>query len=571
MNAALKKLRKKYVITASLIAFIVILLMVFVLNLLMSISYRNERQTLEEVISQAAFSQVEDINTEIFELKDLPKDKDGNYIISRNIAEITYITLHGSISCDCKTAMWYNAGGGILFFVNKDDKTQLIYKEFAFNKDTTNIVIDIEKYENMEYNDKIVTINEDEIDGSHFLFNPLWWSSSSEHEAGRTANVELIIDSLEVHYRKPISNMKDASYMITHSNFSDIFDNKIPKILSTTTAFYFAVDENNNLISVNDGNLINPLDNEKAKKYISQIVSSNKKNGTIKTEYADFRFSINKSEPVSLMIFTNTGNVDYSQSRLMFISIVVGVIILVIMFVLIFIISGYVIKPVAENFQQQKEFISNASHELKTPVTVISATIDILNRQIGENKWLDCIREQSDKMQVLVCELLDLSRLSEHKNQKENFKICDISNLTRISLLYFESRFFETKKILEQDIQSDITIQCDKNKISQLIGILIDNAIKYSDEGSKIKFSLKKQKDLAVFTCENQCSNFLISDTSKMFNRFYRSDDDHSNKQNGFGLGLSIAQAITQLHSGKISAEYKENTVYITISLPIKK
>lgn len=113
-------------------------------------------------------------------------------------------------------------------------------------------------------------------------------------------------------------------------------------------------------------------------------------------------------------------------------------------------------------------------------------------------------------------------------------------------------------------------MNCDENKISQLVGILVDNALKYSDENSTIEFTLRSEKENAVIKCSNPCSNFSSEDTSRLFERFYRSSNDCTQEQEGFGLGLSIAQAAAQLHKGKIQADYKNGIITFTVTLPIK-
>ena len=114
-------------------------------------------------------------------------------------------------------------------------------------------------------------------------------------------------------------------------------------------------------------------------------------------------------------------------------------------------------------------------------------------------------------------------------------------------------------------------MRCDENKISQLVGILMDNALKYSDSNSEISFSLHKEKDNAVIKCSNLCSDFSADNIPKLFDRFYRSDNDRIHEQDGFGLGLSIAQAIAELHGGSISADFKNKIITFNVTLPTNK
>ncbi|MGN0575746.1 MAG: sensor histidine kinase, partial [Ruminococcus sp.] len=328
-------------------------------------------------------------------------------------------------------------------------------------------------------------------------------------------------------------------------------------------------DKKNQLVSVNNGNLMKTVENNEARDYAERVLESGRDSGKIKMDSSVYSYIVRELDEMNLIIFVNDSFTHTANSNLLKISLLVGFAVWIFLLILIIIVSGYVVKPVAENMERQKQFISNASHELKTPVTVISATIDIISSKKGSDRWTECIKEQTKKMQSLITELLDLSKLIENPDNRTGFEVCDISSAVSNSLLYFESLLFESGKTLNQNIDENILLKCDENKISQLTGILMDNALKYSDEKSEISFSLHREKDNAVMRCSNLCSDFSAKNTSRLFERFYRSDNDHTHEQEGFGLGLSIAQAITELHRGSINADYKDNTVTFTITLPI--
>ncbi|MBQ8349229.1 MAG: HAMP domain-containing histidine kinase [Ruminococcus sp.] len=566
MNSSLNKLRKKYIITASLIVFAVVLLMIITLNFLMRFSYKNEGKIIESVIEQAAVSHLNQPVNEHFDLSEAEKTENGDYIIPRSVRDISKITVYGNISYD-GSVDWYSAGGGLLFEAEIDGSLQWIHKKYQFNDDTTSISIDFNNYDNIRMGDDTISIDKSQIVSDYFLFSVIWWKSSSN--GGDDENIKITVDSIDISYKNEATIPSSNGSLVAHSSFADIFENNIPEVLNNTGSFYLIADSSNSLLSINDGNLMNPLENSEAREYAKTILNSDKKNGKITKDKIAYSYSVHQKDGMKIIIFINDSFTHTANGNLLKISILVGGIIFFILFVFIVIVSGYVIKPVADSIERQKQFISDASHELKTPITVISTTIDIIGNKNGKDRWTECIKEQAVKMQRLVKELLDLSKLLEVNTARSGFKISDISNTVNNSLLYFESLLFESGKTLELDIEENIRLNCDENKISQLVGILMDNALKYSDEKSVIRFSLKKNGECAVISCSNPCSDFSASDTSKLFERFFRSENDRIHEQEGFGLGLSIAQAIAELHGGKISADYENNIITFTVILNI--
>lgn len=169
----------------------------------------------------------------------------------------------------------------------------------------------------------------------------------------------------------------------------------------------------------------------------------------------------------------------------------------------------------------------------------------------------------------LVNEMLTLSKLSNQEKKPDDFKQFDISKVIENTTLYFESRAFEEKKEIISDIQNNIRFIGNPDKIDELTGILLDNALKYSDEESKIKLYLRLEKGTIILTCQNQCKNFNTDNIPHLFERFYRADKSHSKEKEGFGLGLSIAKEIVLLHNGSISVNYKNDVISFTVKFSI--
>lgn len=227
------------------------------------------------------------------------------------------------------------------------------------------------------------------------------------------------------------------------------------------------------------------------------------------------------------------------------------------LFIIIILLSFWIIKPIKEAFNKQKRFISDSSHELKTPLSVINANVDALNSQIGNNELLNNIKSQTIRMNSLVLDMLQLAKLEEKENII-NDKI-DLSKLTQNEILPYEALAFENNKKLIINIENKIEYRGNEEDIKKLISILMDNAIKHSSQNAKIKVSLKKDKKNITLEVYNNGCNFKNNERDKIFERFYRSDLSRTRVTGSSGLGLSIAKAIVEHNNLKIKLDSEEN------------
>ncbi len=561
MVKTIKRLRRKYIITACAVSFSVIVIMLVVLNLLMSITYYSDTEAMLEMILQNQSTY--DLKNERFILDQMEKNSDGDFIIPRNIDSIESVTLTGEISLTAESAGWYCAGGGLMFEgTMPDGQKGLAYREYTFNKDTTEVTIDFTGSDNIKYSHDQDEYTRSMVNGGNFLVSVIWWTSSDNHVVNEKKGVSLDLRSIQVHY-------KDKSGYVQQIDYSDSFNNNIPDLLTTSDSFCIVTDEHNNLIAVNQGNMYEKVTQGNVSELVKKISASENNDKTLHTFCGvKYQSETVRKENLYITAFVSiNGKYDFSR-QLLIISVICGIIIMIILTAVIIFISGNVVKPVSEAFEKQKQFISNAGHELKTPITVISATTDLLEKQAGENRWLDCIKTQSDKMSHLVNELLELSRLSETENMKLQFTKFNLSQTVNNTLLYFESRAYEENHEICSDITENITFYGDPLKIERLTGILTDNALKYSDEGTQIKVTVKQNGDKAEIICINSCKDLNESDISHFFERFYRNDKSHSSEISGFGLGLSIAQAIAELHKGEITVSLDGDLIMFKVSMP---
>ena len=250
-------------------------------------------------------------------------------------------------------------------------------------------------------------------------------------------------------------------------------------------------------------------------------------------------------------------------------SIAVSVVSLLIIFIMMMIFAANIIAPIAESYEKQKRFITDAGHDIKTPITIIDADREILEMDIGENEWLDDIRRQTKRLTKLTNDLIYLSRMEEGTDLKE------LSSFSISTVCLEEADSFsavaKTKNLeIVTDIEDKIDINGSEEDVRKLLAILLDNAVKYAKADSEIGIKLRKHGKMASFTVSNTAENMTQSQTKKMFDRFYRADAARGS-EGGFGIGLAMAQAIAVSHNGKISAELSENQILsITVSFPVQ-
>ena len=307
------------------------------------------------------------------------------------------------------------------------------------------------------------------------------------------------------------------------------------------------------------------LDSDKVIEYANEALASGKNNGNID----NYSYIIENRPSGIIIVFMDITSYIVQNITLLRTTIIVGAVTAMVFLFFSIGLSFWLVKPVRQTLEKQKQFISDASHELKTPLAVIGANADVLEGEIGENKWLGFIRSETVRMSELVNELLSLARLEDNNSgQVKMSEIC-LSNLILQTVLPFESRFFESGKKLETDVAPDVHIKGDSSILKHIISILLDNADKYSDKGALIKVSLVPKGSKWQIRVFNTGSGIPYNKLDKIFERFYREDEARNSSSGGYGLGLSIARAGAIAHGGSIYAqsEYGKNAEFI-VTLP---
>ena len=245
---------------------------------------------------------------------------------------------------------------------------------------------------------------------------------------------------------------------------------------------------------------------------------------------------------------------------------IIAIISLFVIYILAKQLSITIVKPVEETFEKQKQFISDASHELKTPLAVIEANADVLQDKDGESKWIGYIQNEIESMNKLINELLLLAKVENVNNIKEYTKL-DLSKEVEIVLSMFESVAYEKGVMIESNIDDKITFKGNKEDIEHIVSTLTDNAIKHTE--SKIVVNLKKEKNEIVIEVKNIGEPIPVEEREKIFERFYRIDKSRNRKEKRYGLGLAIAKSTIEKYNGKIEVDYKEGFTIFKAILPI--
>ena len=306
------------------------------------------------------------------------------------------------------------------------------------------------------------------------------------------------------------------------------------------------------------------VDTQAAIEYAQMVLNSGDSRGFVE----NYRYILYLSGDEIHIIFLDCRREIGAFQNFLLTSTGVGLLGLFSVLLLLIILSGRIVKPFSENYEKQKQFITDAGHELKTPLTIIDADAEVLEMDVGENEWLSDIKNQTKRLAQLTNNLIFLSRMEEQPQvEKIEFPISDLAEET---LEAFQALAKTRNKTISSQIEPMLSMVGDENAIRQLIVILLDNAVKYSDDGGKIELSLQKKKNTIQLGVFNTAESISRADIPHLFDRFYRADRSRNSQTGGYGLGLSIASAIVNAHKGKITSNTQdEKSLLITVTFPL--
>ncbi len=354
---------------------------------------------------------------------------------------------------------------------------------------------------------------------------------------------------------------------VEDNQYTDIFNFRITKKNKFESSYFLArTDKYGNIIHLNIQNTQELTYNE-AKKYVNEVLSGGKQSRSGRID--NYKYLCNKDDGGYLYAFLDCGFQYQTLSVFLRFTVYISIVSLLFIFVFVYIISDKAISPVVNAVQKQKTFITDAGHELKTPLAIITANADVLELLYEKNEWTESIKKQSERLNELVKSMLTLAKL-EDQNKSEDFVVFDVSSVIKKSAAPFGTLASSKNKTIATQIEDNINIKGSEGAIGQLVSIFLDNAVKYASKDSEIKISLTSKGKNAVLSVSNRCDNMPdAEDINKLFRRFFRADFSRSRDTGGFGIGLSIAKNIVTNHNGKIFAQcLNENTIEFTAIIP---
>ena len=267
----------------------------------------------------------------------------------------------------------------------------------------------------------------------------------------------------------------------------------------------------------------------------------------------------------TVYIFMDISSNYISLVRIVVLSLVVGIICWALMLLLVVLLSRKAIRPIAENIQKQRQFVTDAGHEIKVPLAIILANTDAMELHNGENKWSKNIRNQVIRLNGLMQNLLTLARADEEKKMV-SCETFSLSDLMENSIAYFEEPMRMKHLEIQKNIDSNTMIYAGKQQFSNLVSILMDNAVKYSAADGVIEIRLINNSKHVELQIENECEALPECDPDRLFDRFHRADAARTQKNGGYGIGLAAARTIVESCSGEISAQYlPQNRITFTV------
>lgn len=327
----------------------------------------------------------------------------------------------------------------------------------------------------------------------------------------------------------------------------------------STRFFSVWLDDEKQIVNTNMDS-VSTITEQDVEDYTDKVLKRGKERGWI----GDYRYRIMDTENGTTVVFVNGNTYNNTSNRLLFTALLVLLGSASLILILTIVVSKRAVRPVAESYEKQRQFITDANHELKTPLTLILSNLDIVESELGKNEWLDDIRSEGERMGLLINQLVTLSRMDESTDSvmREEF---NLSSAVADTVSEFESLAEERGHTLTSSISPSVYYYGDESLIRRLTAILLDNAIKYCDAGGNIQLSLTCRRH-PVLTVENTYQDVDKLELNRLFDRFYRADKART-FSGSFGIGLSIAQSIVKSHKGNIAAYKKSGIIGFRVEL----
>lgn len=335
-----------------------------------------------------------------------------------------------------------------------------------------------------------------------------------------------------------------------------------PEVPFETRFFTIWLNSDSTVAAIDTGKIA-AIPAETAAQYAVELFKTGKTSGFI----GNYRYLAVENKNNTMYIFIDCNKDLSTFFSFMTASLLISVIGIILVFVLVLCFSRMAVKPMAESYEKQKRFITDASHEIKTPLAIINANTEVLELESGQNEWTGSIKKQIKGLNALVEKMVFLARMDEEKNIM-HITDFSLSDAVMEIVQSFEAVAAAEHKRLAADIDSDISYKGDEAGIRQMVSLLLDNAVKYSDDNSIITLSLKAAGKTRELTISNMAAGIEKGNLNILFERFYRSDVSRNSRTGGHGIGLSVAKAVVTAHKGKISARSEDGkTIIFTVKL----
>lgn len=328
-----------------------------------------------------------------------------------------------------------------------------------------------------------------------------------------------------------------------------------------STFYSVAISNNGSVLAVDNGNK-ELYNNDELTQIAKSILDEKKYSGRT----SNLSYVVRDKNGYTLVAFMDNTVSEAGLRTMLRYVLIVGFTSIIGMFLISLPLSKRIIKPLEENDRKQKQFISDASHELKTPVAIIGTNTELLSREIGNNEWLENIKYENERMGILIKQLLDLSHAEDVIVSMENI---NFSRIILGEILAFESFAFEKEKEFIIDIDEDVYLIGNQIQLKQLVSIILDNAIRHSS-GKNININLKSKNNTIELNFINDSYEIPQEKLNHIFDRFYRVDEVRNSEDLHYGIGLSIAKAIIEKHGGNIEVLTKNRKFKLIIKFFIK-
>lgn len=333
--------------------------------------------------------------------------------------------------------------------------------------------------------------------------------------------------------------------------FMDAPKNEYDTFLSSN--FFVVRFDQSGTIVYTDVSRTSAVTEEEAQSMASQIYASGRDSGRT----GRFRYLAGKSRvgQGDILVFLDTSGENLSYIRVLLLSGAAGLVCWGLMLVLVMALSRRAIRPIVENMEKQKQFVTNAGHEIKTPLAIIQSNTEAMELYNGETKWSRNIKDQTVRLSGLMADLLALARMDEGAGQTNPTDL-DLTGLSEEAIRSFAQPLEARGLAIQADIQPEVRLRADRAQLEQLLSILLDNAVKYADEGGTVWISLRREERRVRLIVQNTCRALPDAPPEKLFDRFYRSDTARTQKSGGYGIGLAVARSIVSANRGTLRAEY---------------